>query len=113
TKDTVPGAIYVRWTTTDAGVKAVAAKGLEQQALVEQGLSEALAQATKDWGSDRSQWRYGRINQSPLQHMFIDAFSLKPVERPGGFNNVNATGANFRRIIDFSDVDRTMGTNAP
>ena len=34
---------------------------------------------------------------------FIDQFSLKPVERPGGFNSVNATGANFRRIIDFSD----------
>ena len=114
TKDTVPGAIYVRWTTTDAGRKAVAAKaGPEQHALVEQGLSEALARMTKDWGSDWSQWRYGRINQSPLQHMFIDQFSLKPVERPGGFNDVNATGANFRRIIDFSDVDKTMATNAP
>jgi penicillin amidase len=45
--------------------------------------------------------------------MFVDQFSLKPVERPGGFNSVNATGANFRRIIDFSDVDRTLATNAP
>ena len=108
------GAIYVRWTTTDAGRKAVAAQaGPEQRALVEQGLLEALERVTKDWGSDRSQWRYGRINQSPLQHMFIDEFSLKPVERPGGFNDVNATGANFRRIIDFSDVDKTMATNAP
>ena len=48
-----------------------------------------------------------------MQHMFIDQFSLKPVERPGGFNDVNATGANFRRIIDFADVDKTMATNAP
>ena len=114
TKDTTPGAIYVRWTTTDAGRKAVAATpGPEQRALVEQGLLEALERVTKDWGSDQSQWRYGRINQSPLQHMFIDQFSLKPVERPGGFNDVNATGANFRRIIDFADVDKTMATNAP
>ena len=45
--------------------------------------------------------------------MFIDQFSLKPVERPGGFNDVNATGANFRRIIDFADLDKTMATNAP
>jgi penicillin amidase len=113
-KDSTPGAIYVRWTTTEAGRKAVAAKaGPERQALVEQGLSEALNRLTKDWGSDQSQWRYGRINQSPLQHMFIDQFSLKPVERPGGFNDVNATGANFRRIIDLSDVDKTMATNAP
>ena len=45
--------------------------------------------------------------------MFVDQFSLKPVERPGGFNDVNATGANFRRIIDFADLDKTMATNAP
>ncbi len=114
TKDTTPGAIYVRWTTTDAGRKAVAAEaGPEQHALVEQGLLEALERVTKDWGSDQSQWRYGRINQSPLQHMFIDQFNLKPVERPGGFNDVNATGANFRRIIDLADVNKTMATNAP
>jgi len=90
-----------------------ATSGPARQALVEQGLSQALARLTKDWGSDWSQWRYGRINESRLQHMFIDQFSLKPVERPGGFNSVNATGANFRRIIDFSDVDKTMATNAP
>jgi penicillin G amidase len=114
TRDAVPGAIYVRWTTTEAGRKAVAASpGPAQHALVEQGLLEALARMTKDWGPDQSQWRYGRINQSRLQHMFIDQYSLKPIERPGGFNDVNATGAHFRRIIDLADVDKTMATNAP
>ncbi len=114
TKDTTAGAIYVRWTTTDSGRKAVASQpGPEQRGLVEQGLIEALARVTKDWGPDQAQWRYGRINQSPLQHQFIDAFSLPPVERPGGFNDINATGANFRRIIDLSNVDKTMATNAP
>jgi penicillin G amidase len=114
TKDTVPGAIYVRWTTTDAGRSAVTAKaGPQQQALAEEGLTQALARMTKDWGADWSAWRYGRINESKLQHMFVDQFSLKPVERPGGFNDVNATGANFRRIIDFADLDKTMATNAP
>jgi penicillin amidase len=114
TKDTVPGAIYVRWTTTDAGRKAVTAKPeSEQQALVAEGLSQALTRMTKDWGADWSEWRYGRVNESKLPHMFIDQYSLKPVERPGGFNDVNATGANFRRIIDFADLDKTMATNAP
>ena len=114
TQDTKPGAIYVRWTTTEAGQKAVAAQpGPQQQALIEQGLQEALDQITKDWGPDRAQWRYGRINESKLQHMFVDQYSLKPVERPGGFNDVNATGAHFRRIIDLADVDKTMATNAP
>jgi penicillin amidase len=114
TKDTVPGAIYVRWATSDAGGKAVKEKpGPARQALVEEGLGQALARLNKDWGSDWSQWRYGRINASRLPHMFIDDFSLPTVERPGGFNDVNATGANFRRVIDFSDLDKTMATNAP
>ena len=114
TADTVPGAIYVRWTTTEAGQKAVATQaGPQQQALVEQGLTEAMDRMTKDWGADQTQWRYGRINESALQHMFIDQYSLQPVERPGGFNDVNATGAHFRRIIDLADVDKTMATDAP
>jgi len=110
----VPGSIYVRWTTTESGRKAVAAKpGAARQALVEEGLAQALERLTKDWGADWSQWRYGRINESKLPHMFVDAFSLKPVERPGGFNDVNATGANFRRVIDLANLDATMATNAP
>jgi len=114
TKDSTPGAIYVRWTTTEAGRKVAAAKpGASRQALVEQGLSQALERLTTDWGADWSQWRYGRINESKLPHMFIDAFSLPPIERPGGFNSVNATGANFRRIIDLSNLDNTVATNAP
>jgi penicillin amidase len=45
--------------------------------------------------------------------MFVDAFDLPAVERPGGFGSVNATGANFRRSIDLSDPTRTVATNAP
>ncbi|MGE3956077.1 MAG: penicillin acylase family protein [Vicinamibacterales bacterium] len=111
--DTVPGAIYVRWSTSDAGRKAVTAKGPERRALVEQGLLQAIERTTKDWGTDWTQWRYGRINQSRLPHMFVDEFGLEAIERPGGFNTVNATGANFRRVIDLTNIDRTMATNAP
>ena len=114
TKGSVPGAMYVRWTTTEAGRKAAEAKpGAARQALVEEGVSQALVRLTRDWGSDWSQWRYGRINESKLPHMFVDAFNLQPVERPGGFNDVNATGANFRRVIDLANLDATMATNAP
>ena len=115
TKDTVPGAIYVRWATSGRGPKGGGRQGGPGTAGAHRArlVTRRWTRMTKDWGSDRSQWRYGRINESKLQHMFIDQFSLKPVERPGGFNDVNATGANFRRIIDFSDVDKTMATNAP
>ena len=110
----MPGAIYVRWATSESGAKAITANpGAARQALVEEGLTQALARMTKDWGSDWSQWRYGRINESKLPHMFIPAFSLPSIERPGGFNTVNATGANFRRIIDLSNLDNTVATNAP
>lgn len=116
TKDTMPGAIYVRWSTSEAGRKALDENekpGTARQALVEQGLVQAIERLTKDWGPDWAQWRYGRINESKLPHMFIDAFSLKPIERPGGFNTVNATGANFRRIIDLNNLDNTVATHAP
>jgi penicillin amidase len=112
-KETVPGAIYVRWSTSEAGRQAVTAKGAAQRKLVEEGLSQAIARAAKDWGPDWAQWRYGRVNESRLPHPFLDDFSLPSIERPGGFNTVNATGANFRRIIDLSDVNKTMATNAP
>jgi penicillin G amidase len=114
-RDTTPGAIYVRWTATEAarGLETGKAVGAKRQALVEAGLRQALDRLTKDWGSDWSQWRYGRINTSDLPHMFVAAFNLPPVERPGGFNTVNATGANFRRIIDLSNVDNSVATNAP
>jgi penicillin amidase len=45
--------------------------------------------------------------------MFVPAWDLPAVNRPGGFDTVNATGANFRRIIDLSDLDNSVGTNAP
>ena len=115
TRDTVAGAIYVRWTTTDAARELEAKKptGAARQTLVETGLRQGLDRLMKDWGSDWGTWRYGRINTSDLPHMFVPAFSLPPVERPGGFNTVNATGANFRRIIDLSNVDNSVATNAP
>lgn len=115
-KDTMPGAIYVRWSTSEAGRKAVDVNekpGAARQALVEQGIGQAIERLTKDWGPDWAQWRFGRINESKLPHMFIDAFSLKPIARPGGFNTVDATGANFRRIIDLKNLDNTVATHAP
>ena len=114
-RDSTAGAIYVRWTTTDAARQRATARitGTKGQALVEQGLRQAIDRITKDWGGDWSQWRYGRINRSTLEHQFVPEYSLPAVERPGGFNTVNATGANFRRVIDLSNVDNSVWTNAP
>jgi penicillin amidase len=113
--DTMAGAIYVRWTQSESGraVDGGHAAGPKARPQVEAGLRQAIDRLTQDWGKDWSQWRYGRINTSELPHMFVKEFGLPPVERPGGFNTVNATGANFRRIIDLSNVDNSVATNAP
>jgi penicillin amidase len=112
TRETTAGAIFVRW----AGVvddRARTAKGPERRALVEAGLVKALERLRGEFGADWAVWRYGRIAQTPLPHMFVPAFDLPPVERPGAFGTVNANGANFRRIVDLSNLDNSVWTNAP
>jgi penicillin amidase len=114
TKENAAGAIYVQWTRA-AGDRPQdsATPASERQALIEQGLRQAIDTLTQDLGTDWSAWSYGRMNQSMLPHMFVPAWDLPGVDRPGGFGTVNATGANFRRIIDLSDLDNSVGTNAP
>ena len=86
---------------------------VERQTLVEEGLAAALERLGGELGTDRSTWRHGRVHESQLPHMMSSAFDLPSVERPGGFGSVNATGANFRRIIDLADLDRSVASNSP
>ena len=113
-RESTAAAIYVRWTRSPgARARTSAMSSEERRALTEEGLEQTVAALTDDWGADWTEWRYGRGNRSGLAHMFIPDFDLPAVERPGGFGTVNATGANFRRIIDLSDLDRSVATNAP
>ena len=114
TRESTAGAIYVRWTQlSDSRARNVDTPKAARRTLIEEGLKQTVAALTEDWGADWSEWRYGRGNQSGLAHMFIPDFDLPAIERPGGSGTVNATGANFRRIIDLSDLDRSVATNAP
>ena len=114
TRESTAGAIYEAWhELVDSTARDSATPMEERRALTKEGLEKTVAKLTADWGADWSEWRYGRGNQSWLAHMFIPDFDLPAVERPGGFGTVNATGANFRRIIDLSDLDRSVATNAP
>ncbi|HSH75430.1 MAG TPA: penicillin acylase family protein [Longimicrobiales bacterium] len=114
TDETTAGALYVRWTDeVDPRAQDAATPAEERRTLVEGGLRAALDRLASDWGASRTEWRYGRIHSSGLAHQFVSSFDLPTVERPGGFGTVNATGANFRRIIDLSDLDRSVATNAP
>ncbi|MQA89962.1 MAG: hypothetical protein GEU90_06985 [Gemmatimonas sp.] len=113
-KESAAAAVYSRW---DEAVEDEAREPdvapAERQALMEAGLGAALGQLEREQGTEPSQWRYGRINESELPHMFVRSFDLPPVERGGAGGAVNANGANFRRIIDLSEIDNSVWTNAP
>ena len=78
------------------------------------GLSQALTRMTKDWGR-----RLVRVAVRPHQREHTAAHVHRPVQPEAGRaarriqRRQAATGANFRRIIDFADLDKTMATNAP
>jgi penicillin amidase len=112
-RDNAAAAIFVRWTDAVDASAVEAAPAAERLSIVEAALVEALVRLKGDWGPDWSEWRYGRINTTSLPHMFVPAFDLPPVERPGAFGTVNAAGANFRRIVDLSNLDNSVWTNAP
>ena len=104
----------MRWlAAVDGGAKVSDASVGARRLVVEQGLTAALQQLTDEFGPDRAEWRHGQVHASKLPHMMAAAFDLPTVERPGGFGTVNATGANFRRIIDLADLDRSVASNAP
>ena len=113
TRESAAGAIYVRWTDLADSRAQDPATSAERRALIEEGLKRTVERLTEDWGSDWTEWQYGRIHESGLSHMILPVFDLPTVERPGGFGTVNATGANFRRIIDLSNLDRSVGSNSP
>ena len=60
-----------------------------------------------------SSFRWGRINRSEFPHSLVSAYDIPAIERSGGAGTVAATGATFREIIDFANLDRAMVTNLP
>ena len=115
-RESVAAAIYVRWRDeVDERVwdPDTPLPTNERRSLVKEGLVAALERLSSELGPDRTEWRHGRVHASQLPHMISSDFDLPTVERPGGFGTVNATGANFRRIIDLADLNRSVATNSP
>ena len=57
--------------------------------------------------NEASRKDYDRLLESGLYDDLVAA------ERSGGAGTVAATGATFREIIDFADLDSSLATNAP
>jgi penicillin amidase len=80
---------------------------------IEARLKTAVDTLTKDQGTDRSQWRWGRMHTRSFSHPFVPAFNLPTVERSGGAGTVAADGASYREIFDVANWDRSLVINTP
>ncbi len=76
-------------------------------------LTTALQMLREEQGDDPADWRWGRTNRSEFPHSLVSAYDLPAAERTGGAGTVAAIGATFREVIDFSNLDGSVGTNAP
>jgi len=81
--------------------------------LLTQAISKGLEELRESQGPDRDAWRWGLTHRSEFPHSLVEAFDIPWVERSGGAGTVAATGATYRHIIDFSDLDASVATNAP
>jgi penicillin amidase len=105
-KDSAAAALYSEWRK---------AGGLEASSpeAVEAALARAVESLVSSQGPDQSAWRWGRIHRSDFAHPLLGDFDVASVERNGGAGTVNATGAVYRLVTDFSDLDRSLAIIAP
>ena len=85
----------------------------EREGLLAEAISLGLQELRESQGPDPEAWRWGRIHRSEFPHSLVEAYDIPLVERSGGGGTVAATGATYRHIIDFSDLDASLATNAP
>jgi len=113
-RDSRAAAIYsaVRREIPDA---ARANEGSEEarHSLLEGAIQQGLDNLLSELGEDLEEWRWGMIQRSEFPHRFVSAYDLPSVERSGGAGTMAATGATYRHIVDFSDFDNSVFTNAP
>jgi penicillin amidase len=100
-KESAAAAIFFEW------------RNAEEVEGAEARLAKALEALRGSQGDDESEWRWGRLHRSEFPHPLASAFDLPSVERDGGFGTVNATGAVYRLVTDFSDLDRSLAIIAP
>jgi penicillin amidase len=115
-RDSAAAAIYQTWREQLDPEQMDAIRRADTAArrpLVEAGLGKAVEALTAAQGADPEGWRWGRINASVFKHPLLSAFDLPTVERDGGAETVNATGAVYRLITDLSDPDKSIVTIGP
>jgi penicillin amidase len=113
-RESAAAALYYYFArSVDDGARNPAIDTARRRTLLEAGIVAGLDSLRRTQGSDRSQWRWGRINRSELPHAFVRAYDIPPVERHGGSGFVAAVGATYREIADLGHPDSTYVTNVP
>lgn len=84
-----------------------------RKALLERALLEGGRALRDSLGTEPSGWRWGRLHRSELPHSLVRAYDIPAIERSGGPPTVAATGATYREIIDFANLDGSLATNVP
>jgi penicillin amidase len=113
-KESMEAAVYIAWRdAVDRNVRNAGTDLGARRELAQAGLERAIQRLKNDLGSERSQWRYGRLHTRTFPHPFVNDFDLPTVERGGGAGTVAADGASFREILDAGDWDRSLVTQVP
>jgi penicillin amidase len=81
--------------------------------LLERALVSGMDSLRLHQGPNASEWRWGRIHRTELPHPLASAFDIPAIERSGGAGTVAATGATYRQIVDFANLDGSVVTNLP
>jgi penicillin G amidase len=84
-----------------------------QRSRARAALEAALRELRVSLGETPAAWRWGRLHTSRFPHWLVSAYDLPPVERSGGGGTVAATGATYRQIVDFADLDASRATSTP
>jgi penicillin G amidase len=92
---------------------ALADAGEAQRVRTREALESAVRELRETLGEPPTDWRWGRLHTSRFPHWLVSAFDLPAVERSGGGGTVAATGATYRQIIDFADLDNSRVTSTP
>ena len=99
-------ALYLTWRRN------VAVTARMEGTVVEDGLRRTLA-VMSELESDRSQWRWGRLNIATFGHPLLTVYDQISVEKSGGAGTVYSNGATFREIFDMSDWEKGISTTSP
>ncbi|MEE3273975.1 MAG: penicillin acylase family protein [Acidobacteriota bacterium] len=112
-RSSTAAALYLTWRgSVEGAILDEALPVEERRAAVEDGLRRTL-DVMSELGSDRSQWRWGRLNIATFEHSLLAVYDQISVEKSGGAGTVYSNGATFREILDMDDWEKGISTTSP